>query len=189
MRNAVGMPHREFELSNELVVVGDFRSGDEEPFVAWASDEAIYEFMAWRLESPEAARAEFARLLFHPERTAARRRHWYLAVVDGAGEFVGITAFDHRPDGLGEIGWYLSTAHWGRGHASAITALLLQFGFADVGVPAVTATCDPENNASRRVLEKSGLSLSGEEEIETWCGGGPRLRFTITAEDYGAAIR
>ena len=48
----------------------------------WSSDATMYEHMPSRLADATAARAEFARLLHHPERVAVPRRHWYLALLD-----------------------------------------------------------------------------------------------------------
>lgn len=170
-----------FELRTDALVLRDFVAADRSAFVEWAADEAMYTYMSWRLDGADAATAEFERLLAHPERDAPTRRHWYLAVVRPNGVFCGITAFDHRSDGRGEFGWYLSSPHWGQGLATAATAMLLGFGFGTVGVPAMTATCDPENAASRRVLEKSGLRCVSEETVDTWRGPRPRLRFEIAA--------
>lgn len=39
--------------------------------------------------------------------------------------------------------------------------MLLDLGFATVGLQRIEATCAPENTASRRVLEKSGFSYEG----------------------------
>lgn len=162
----------------------DFDAGDRSAFVDWAADEAMYTYMKWKLDGPDAAAAQFDRLLDHPERSNPARRGWYLAVVTTRGEFCGTTGFDHRPDGSGELGWYLSSPHWGRGYATAACALLLAFGFHTVGVSSITATCDPENTASRRVLEKSGLRFVDEETVDTWRGVRPRLRFQISCGDW-----
>ena len=180
----IDAPGDRFELLNDLVVLRDFVPGDRSAFVEWAADESIYTHMAWRLDGAAAAVAEFERVLSHPERTNPARRHWYLAVTTPAGDFCGITGFDHRRDGLGEFGWYLSSRHWGHGYATAATSLLLGFGFRTVGVPAITATCDPDNAASRRVLEKSGLQHVADETVDTWRGVRPRLRFRVAAGDY-----
>jgi ribosomal-protein-alanine N-acetyltransferase len=173
-----------FELRHDLVVLRDFVPGDRSAFVEWTADESMYTYMAWRPDGPEAAVAEFERLLSHPERTNPTRRHWYLAVATSTGEFCGTTGFDHRLDGLGEFGWYLSSRYWGRGYATSATSMLLEFGFRSVGVPAITATCDPDNAASRRVLEKCGLRYVADETVDTWRGVRPRLRFQVAADDY-----
>lgn len=39
--------------------------------------------------------------------------------------------------------------------------MLLDLGFATLGLQRIEATCAPENTASRRVLEKSGFSYEG----------------------------
>jgi RimJ/RimL family protein N-acetyltransferase len=62
--------------------------------------------------------------------------------------------------------------------------LFLEFGFEHLGLLAIEATCDPANLASRRVLEKSGLSVLGEETVDTWQGERPRLRYVIAADDW-----
>jgi [ribosomal protein S5]-alanine N-acetyltransferase len=173
-----------FELRNDRLVLRDFEPGDRSAFVEWAAHESMYTYMAWRLNGRAAAEAEFQRLLSHPEYKNPARRRWYLAVLTSAGEFCGTTGFEHRVDGLGELGWYLSSRHWGRGYATAATSLLLDFGFRSVGVPVITATCDPDNAASRRVLEKSRFRHVADETVDTWRGVRPRLRFQIPADDY-----
>jgi RimJ/RimL family protein N-acetyltransferase len=181
----VSHPADGLELRDDLVVLRDFVPEDRAAFVDWAADEPMYTYMAWRLSGSDAAAAEFERLLRHPERTNPTRRHWYLAVTTTTeGHFCGTAGFDHRLDGLGEFGWYLSSPHWGRGYATAATTLVLGFGFEVVRVPAIVATCDPNNAGSRRVLEKSGLRHVGAETIETWRGTRPRLRFEVSAAEY-----
>src|SRR5687767_5259846 len=108
-----------FRIDGVGVILRDFEPNDESAFIAWASDVAMYEYMSWRLDGSDAARSEFWRLCDHPDKLAGpARRHWYLAVTTVDGSFAGITGFDHRRDGVGELGWYLSSAHWGKGHAT-----------------------------------------------------------------------
>jgi [ribosomal protein S5]-alanine N-acetyltransferase len=178
-----------FALRSARISVRDLVSEDEPGFLHWASEEEMYAYMAWRLATVDEARNEFRRLLNHPERAAAHRRHWYLAVVNRDAQFCGITGFDRRDDGTGEFGWYLAPPHWGSGYATAISALFLEFGFETLGLSAITASCDPDNAASRRVLEKSGLALAGEETVHTWRGPRPRLRFSVSASEWGQTER
>lgn len=173
-----------FELRGSRLVVRDFVPEDEPAVVKWAGHPETYEHMTWRLDSSEAAETFFWGLYDHPERTASERRRWFLAVVDSECAFCGIAGFDVRDDGRGEFGWYLEPRVWGKGYATEITTLFLEFGFEHLGLPAIEATCDPANPASRPVLEKSGLSLLGEETVDTWQGERPRLRYVIAADDW-----
>jgi [ribosomal protein S5]-alanine N-acetyltransferase len=173
-----------FELRGSLVTVRDFVLQDEADFVEWAGHQEMYEYMKGRLDSAAEAVAYFQRLLDQSDGAGSERRHWYLAVVSQDGAFCGFSGFDVRSDGNGEFGWYLNPRCWGRGYATEISSLFLQFGFEVLDLPAIVATCDPANFASRRVLEKAGLRVAGGETVDTWQGQRPRLRFSLTADDW-----
>ena len=48
-----------------------------------------------------------------------------------------------------------------RGWATEAAGLLLRFGFNDLRLHRIAATCDPRNVASARVLEKIGMLYEG----------------------------
>ncbi len=56
-----------------------------------------------------------------------------------------------------EIGWVFHPRYQGRGYATEAAAALLRHGFGTLGLHRVVATCQPENVASWRVMEKIGL--------------------------------
>lgn len=56
-----------------------------------------------------------------------------------------------------EIGWVVAPAHQGRGYATEAALALLAHGFGTVGVHRIVATCQPQNTASVRVIQKLGL--------------------------------
>ena len=89
-----------------------------------------------------------------------------------------------------QLGWYLRSDRWGRGYATEATLLLLDFGFSVLHRATMWATADPENLASLRVLENSGLYSQGlTSPVETWRGTRPRVLFTIEAEQWRTRLR
>ena len=172
-----------FELRTERVTLRDFVEADRPAFVDWAGNDQMYQYMAWRLDGPDEADAYFSRVVNHPARQATPRGHWYLAALNEVGSFIGIVGFDRLPDSTAEFGWYLSPRWWNQGYATHITDRLLVFVFEELELSAATATCDPDNLASRRVLEKNGLVLQGEETRSTWQGERPRLRLGVSSQD------
>ncbi len=50
---------------------------------------------------------------------------------------------------------------WGKGYATEATKRLLKFAFEETPLEELVATIDPQNTASRRVLEKCGLVHEG----------------------------
>ena len=73
-------------------------------------------------------------------------------VVDGADEV--------------EVGYAVDPERWSRGYATEMTRAVLAAGF-EVGLEEIVAFTLPHNVASRRVMEKSGLTY--EKPIE-WAG-------------------
>lgn len=86
----------------------------------------------------------------------------YLARQDG--EAIGLCAFKSAPLPAGEVELAYMTfpVHEGRGHATAMIALLA--GIADrAGIMPIAHTL-PEENASNKALERNGFAFAGEVE-------------------------
>jgi len=77
------------------------------------------------------------------------------------GEFVGWFSF--RPTNASNdevaLGYRLCRAMWGRGYATEGVRLLAGRGFCEWGIKCVSATVYEKNQASRRVLEKIGMTM------------------------------
>ena len=61
-----------------------------------------------------------------------------------------------------EMGWTLNKRYHGMGIATEAARALLQFAAEKLGIRRFVAHCDSENMASRRVMEKLGMTLEGE---------------------------
>ncbi|UYQ76479.1 GNAT family N-acetyltransferase [Glutamicibacter sp. JL.03c] len=66
---------------------------------------------------------------------------------------------------VGEMGYTLNQDYWGQGFATEIAGLLIQLGRERLGLRRIEETCDPENAASIRVLEKSGFARDQRRPI------------------------
>ena len=56
-----------------------------------------------------------------------------------------------------EIGWIFNRAYHGHGYATEAAMAMLQYGFEALHLHRIIATCQPQNVASRRVMEKLGM--------------------------------
>jgi RimJ/RimL family protein N-acetyltransferase len=87
----------------------------------------------------------------------------FWAVIEKAtGEFLGWFHFRPQPDaapGEVELGYRLRKSAWGKGYATEGSRALIRKGFTELGVQRVIAEAMVVNEASRRVMEKSGLKL------------------------------
>lgn len=60
---------------------------------------------------------------------------------------------------LAHIGYIMNPAFWGKGYATEVTKGLIDYAKQTLKIKNIKATCDQQNIASKRVLEKSGLQL------------------------------
>lgn len=103
------------------------------------------------------------------------RYGFWAAIEKASGDFLGWFHFrpgdDAKPDEP-ELGYRLRRPAWGKGYATEASRALIHMGFTELGVRRVIAYTSEDNIASRRVLEKSGMSLvrtihlSDEELLE-----------------------
>jgi [ribosomal protein S5]-alanine N-acetyltransferase len=114
---------------------------------------------------------------FEPERPdsfftpAAQRRRiarlgadaWRWAIEDD-GAMVGMIVLAdvvREPLQLGNIGYFVSREHNGRGLATRAVAEVVEFAFGEAGLHRLEAGTLPDNHASQRVLEKNGFVRFG----------------------------
>ncbi len=118
--------------------------------------------MVWGPNDEEQTRVFIAHAV---AQAAMQSRQMYtLAVVRKAGGRL-IGACDLRIQSVenreGDIGYVFSRDAWGQGYATEAAQTVIDAGFRQVGLHRIYATCDPQNIASARVLEKSGMQREG----------------------------
>lgn len=86
----------------------------------------------------------------------------FLDIVDGMGQ----PGMPLRGEGV--IGYIVDPEYWGRGIASNLTRGLLAGAFGSLGLRRVTASCNADNTASVRVLEKAGMRRESHGVANSW---------------------
>jgi RimJ/RimL family protein N-acetyltransferase len=174
------------ELAGERVVLREYREDDWRAIQRYASDPEVCRFMKWGPNTEEETRDHVnGSVQSAGERP---RRKFNLAVtlrntgdlIGGCGLVVG-----NPGEREGWIGYVFAREHWGRGYATEAAQRLVRFGFEELGLHRIFATCDPENRASARVLEKAGMQLEGRLRSHAFIKGRWRdsLLFAILEED------
>ena len=177
-----------FQLTGERVLLRDFTEADVGPFIALSDDEEIFTFTKSRVTKDSARTELLTRLLAEPSLTPRPAYHLVIESSDGFAGYCGIDGMEATDQA--EFGWYLRSDRWGHGYATDATRLILRFGFESLERRRMCATADPDNLASVRVLEKSGLACDGSIGlVETWRGPRPRLLFSISYTDWSLVSR
>ena len=71
-----------------------------------------------------------------------------------------------------EIGWVFNPDYYQHGYATEAARALLTYGFATLHLHRIIATCQPENPASYRVMEKLGMRREGHFQQCIYRGDG-----------------
>lgn len=134
---------------------------DVESFHKIMTDERVTEFLP---VDPNAsieesrARAERRIVLEH------QLGYTMWTVVERAtGRIIGACGFA-LVEGVGpdvELAYQFGADHWGQGYATEAAAACLEYGFAELELDRVLGMTFPDNFASRRVLEKVGMTYEG----------------------------
>lgn len=69
-----------------------------------------------------------------------------------------------------EVGYWVGVPHWRQGYATEALREVVRFGFAELGLHRIYGQYFSDNIASRRVMEKAGMSYEGtlRDHILKW---------------------
>ena len=84
------------------------------------------------------------------------------------GKLIGIILYFDEKEGTCEIGYGIGSAYWNRGFATEAVGRFLEYLLYEKGFRTVYASFFMENDASRRVMEKCGMTYCrySEKELE-----------------------
>lgn len=145
------------------------------------------EAMRWGAHAPhttiEQTRAKVARNLANTE-----WRGWTITLA-GDDVAIGTLAVHETRERVAEIGYSLLRSHWGAGLAREAVAGLLDQLFREEGYRRVYADIDPDNLASRRLVEALAFRLEGtlRAEWETHLGVRDALIYGLLADEWRAS--
>ena len=155
-------------LRTERLRLRELEAADLEPVLAYRSDPEVVRYLDFSGPQNRVRVWEYVFAARH-QRFLMRRTNYELGILLAHnGRLIGECGLGllyadvsaERPYAA-LLGFILHREQWGRGYATEAAGAVLRFAFEELKLDAVYAGCLPENTASRRVLEKSGLVLEG----------------------------
>lgn len=152
------------ELVTPRLLLRDFRFADEAAVHAYASDPKATVFTDWGPNDTAATREFIVQAAAEAHSPTGARTYTLAAVLRATDDVIGAAGLvvEEVAPRSGSIGYVIHPAFWSRGYATEAAARLLQFGFTDLRLHRIWATCRPDNRPSARVLEKVGMQLEGQ---------------------------
>lgn len=158
-----------------------WQPADLGPFAEMNADPAVREFFP-NLMTREQTAESIRRIETHFDQHGYG---FYALDVLETGEFIGFTglvyldSFEAWFVPCVEIGWRLRRDAWGRGYAPEAAQACLTYAWNILKLPRVYAYTAESNAKSRRVMQKIGMTLSGQFDHPTIEAGHPLQRHVV----------
>jgi len=160
------------QLETERLILRDLIKSDWQGLHRYAADPEVVRYLPFGPNSEEDTKIFLQReIKLQRQQT---RQHFVLAVtLKDDKQVIGACRLSvTNPDKQeGSIGYCLAKKFWGQGYATEAVAKLLNFGFQQLNLHRIFATCDPKNNVSMRVLVKIGMRQEGYLREYEWVKG------------------
>lgn len=160
------MTQRIFELETKRLRLRSWKAEDLPVFADMTADPEVMRYFPAPLsrEESDAGARRIQGLI--------SQRGWgfWAAELKETGEFIGFVGLHFQEEGVAipntpfvEIGWRLAKSHWLKGYASEAAREALRFAFEQNIADAVYAFTTLENIPSQKVMEKIGMSNTGQD--------------------------
>lgn len=143
-------------MNNVNLSLFKYTEADFDDYQVLVADGDVMQYISGDGLTVTEARTKFDSIL---EINAADEHLGYFKVSDDKGLFIGdakLERYKHDPSFL-EIGYILKKDFWGKGFGSSICRILLERAERLYPQVDILGIIDPENSASKRLLEKFGF--------------------------------
>ena len=153
-------------LRTPRLLLRPWRDTDLAPFAALNADPEVRRWFPGTL-TREDSDAQAARI---QDDIATHGFGFWAVEAPGTAPFIGFVGLKHVPFAplapAVEIGWRLARAHWGQGYATEAARAALAHAFGPLGLAEVVSFAVPGNRASRRVMERIGMTHDPEDDFD-----------------------
>ena len=148
-------------LETDRLILRGMRVSDTEDMFEYARRPSVTQYLTWNPHTDPAETREYLTYVGQRYRTGD---FYDWAVVDReSGHMIGtcgLTSFN-CPHDTAEIGYVLNPAYQGKGLATEAVRRVLDFGFDELGLHRIEAHFMEGNDASRRLMERVGMTFEG----------------------------
>ncbi|MBP1996206.1 GNAT family N-acetyltransferase [Paenibacillus eucommiae] len=150
-------------LIGNRVYLREFIFTDWKDVQKYASQAIVCRFQPWGPNNEEQTQA-YVNQILEDSKKAPRTRFVFAIIEQSTGNMIGAGEFNIKSttNKSGEIAYIVHPDYWGKGIATEVAKLLVNFGFKEFHLHRIYATCDPRNIGSAKVLQKVGMTQEGK---------------------------
>ena len=143
-------------LETERLILRKLNEDDFEAVHSYMSRAETGVYMPWGPDGEYEARSYIALAIYEAGKNPVYHYH-YAAVLKETGRLIG----GCRVSGDGSLCWLLHPDYWKRGYGAEMGKEMIRFGFEELNLHRIFATCDTENVNSYRLMERLGMRHEG----------------------------
>lgn len=150
-----------FRLESPRLILRNYQFEDWEAVHLYASVPEFSQYEIWGPNSIDDTKIFVNQMI---TQAASKDRFLFnLALCLKDGTFVGGCGIRRESQGshIANLGWAISPAFQNQGYATEAARRLIDYGFQDLKLKVICATCDARNLASAKVMEKIGMTRVG----------------------------
>ncbi|WLR42328.1 GNAT family protein [Bacillus carboniphilus] len=185
MKQQVNVP-----LSTERLMLREFTREGWIHVHQYASRERVCQYQPWGPNTEEDSKT-YVKQVLEDGQQAPKTRFAFAIVFDSV--MVGTVELNIRDmtNKIGEVSYIVNPNYWGNGIATDATSLVIAFGFEDLQLHRIFATCDPRNTGSSKVLEKVGMTKEGRirEDLLIRDGWRDSLLYSVLVHEWKSKRR
>lgn len=156
-------------IAGPRVLLRDFEPGDLDATLAIVGDPAVTRWLSFDTRGRAEQAGRLAQDIVRAQTTP--RPDYYLGVIAESGQLVGFARLGLGPHSGAELGYAIRADHWGRGYATEAAAVLVDWGFRELGLHRIIALTAPDNEASHAVLARLGFRVEGHQREHVFTNG------------------
>jgi [ribosomal protein S5]-alanine N-acetyltransferase len=142
-------------IETKRLIIRKFVSSDWEEVYEYTSNSEVMKYIPEGVFTEEDAKRFM-------EENCGEKPEKYAVVLQDENILIGHLVFHNVFGGhTYEIGWVFNPKYYNKGYASEAAFAAIKYGFEELKLHRIIATCQPENTPSYRVMEKIGMRREG----------------------------
>ncbi len=158
-------------LTTERLTLRRLKTSDSHDMYEYSCDPQVTKYLLWE---PHKSHEQTKNYLHYVQKCYRDGRFHDWAVISNYDKKMigtcGFTTLDFE-NNCAEIGYVLNPKYWGQGIAAEAVRRVMDFGFMEMNVHRIEAKYIIGNDASRRVMEKCGMTFEGVKRSSMFIKG------------------
>ena len=151
-----------FPIKTKRLTIREIGNGDLQELLSYRSLPEVWKYLEHDLDTEKETK-NYIKWARAQNRKKPRSQYRLVLVQSETGRLIGDCniIIPNPKDRAAHLGYTIHPGFWGKGFATEAVKALIHFGFKQLMLRRIYATCDTKNRASTRVLEKAGMKREG----------------------------